>query len=69
VVGRSSPRVYVVRLRADALLEGQLGVPYVRKTYITYRVEADSAEDAVARLGRILGGQESYRFEDGVYRR
>jgi hypothetical protein len=61
--------VYVVRLRADALLEGQLGVPYVKKTYVIYRVEADSAEDAAARLGRILGGQESYRVEDRVYRR
>ena len=62
-------RVYLVRLRADATLEGIPNATYVKKTYLSFRVEADSAEDAVVRLGRILGGQESYRYEDGVYRR
>ncbi len=64
--------VYVVRLRADASLEGSLGLSRstaVTKTYMEYRVEADSPQQAVTRLAGILGGVESYRFDNGVYRR
>jgi hypothetical protein len=67
--GSKPVAVYRVRLPATVTLETATGFGSVHSTSITFRVEADDRDDAAQRLGKILGGQESYRLEHGVYRR
>ena len=63
--------VYVVRVPVTVALDSIAGraTSGVHQSTMIFRVEALGPEDAAQRLAKILGGQESYRLEDGVYRR